>query len=88
MKKRIVSFTALFVLFMACSVMAQDTGKKGASEKAYEKANENAKFKREEAWFDDKGKKEDEEMNGEEKKEKKIKKKRKNRIKRGRNKIQ
>ena len=62
MRLVIIALVALSVVLMPVSVMAKEGGKKekkGASEKAYEHANENAKFKKEEGWFDKIGKKDD-----------------------------
>jgi hypothetical protein len=53
-----VIFVALAVLFAPISSIA----KKGASDKAFERASDKAKFKREKGWFDKTGKKNNEEV--------------------------
>lgn len=70
MRVAFVIFVALAVLFAPISSIAR----KGASDKAYERASDKAKFKREKDWFDKTGKKnnadvseKDEEMSKEEK---------------------
>ena len=45
------------ILFPAFPAFAKKDGEKGADDKAYEQADEEAKFKREEDWFDKIGKK-------------------------------
>lgn len=55
----------VFVIFVALSVLLapiSSIAKKGASDKAFERASDKAKFKKEKDWFDKTGKKNDEEV--------------------------
>ena len=49
------------ILFPAFPAFAKKDGEKGADDQAYEHADEEAKFKREEDWFDKTGKKDKDE---------------------------
>ena len=59
MKIFIILLLSCVFLLDPISIFAKGKGKKGASDKAFEKANENAKFKKEEGWFDKIGKESD-----------------------------
>ena len=58
MRAIVFIYVWMFVLVSSSPVLAAKGGEKGPAKQAYERANENASFKRDENWKEDRGVKE------------------------------